>query len=134
LATTNSTPSSPASIMLLTALPPAPPTPSTERGTRTANSSPSSPICGTATTSVPVFDIAKRRTVESLDSLGGGNRRCQHARQIGGDMTAAQRHDIGMHERAFQEHGDRGDAAAHVDDGGAELQFVGGQVAESPLA
>ncbi len=40
---------------------------------------------------------------------------------------AAHRHDIGMDQMAFQEDGDGGGAAAHVDHGGADLLFVLGQ-------
>ena len=77
--------------------------------------------------------VRRRRlaaAVERLDPLRLGHRRRQAARQIAGDVQAAERDAVGVDQLGVEEHGDRGGAAAHVDQRDAELRLVLDQAAE----
>ena len=55
--------------------------------------------------------------IERLDSLGVGDARVQSARDIHGDVMAAQRETFQMNEPSALERRHRGGAGAHIDDG-----------------
>ncbi len=65
--------------------------------------------------------------IERLDSLGVGDAGVEAARDVHGDVVAAEREAVGVHEVAAGEHRQRGGAGAHVDHGGAEIGLVVGQ-------
>ena len=58
---------------------------------------------------------AEHAAIERLDSLGIGDAGVQAARQVHGDVVAAEREAVGMDEAAAGEHRDGGGAGAHVD-------------------
>ncbi len=57
--------------------------------------------------------------------------RVEAARDVKGDVAAAQRKSVGMDEAAVREYRERGGAGAHVDDGGAEIGLVVGERREA---
>ena len=75
----------------------------------------------------------KRRAVHDLQPLGIVERRRQAARDVHGDVLAADRDGVGMDELAVGEDRDRGGAAAHVD-AGAPSSTSSSTSAASPLA
>ena len=60
-----------------------------------------------------------------------GDRGRQAAGDVAGDVLAADRDRIDVHQVAFVEHRERGRAAAHIDQGGAEVALVGDQRAQA---
>src|SRR5579885_2799803 len=74
------------------------------------------------------FALVERRrdgaAPQRLHPLGMGERGGQAAGDVVGDVAAAHRHAVGEDHVAVEEHADRRRAAAHVDDGDAELHLV----------
>ena len=65
-----------------------------------------------------------RAAEQRLQPLGMGQRRRQAARDVVGDVHAADRDRVGEDQIAVEKHADRRRAAAHVDDGDAEIHLV----------
>src|SRR5439155_16627919 len=64
------------------------------------------------------------RAVQGLDAFGAGDGGLQAAGDVGGDVRAAHRQAVDVHQRAVGEHRDGGRAAAHVDADAAEVHLV----------
>ena len=64
------------------------------------------------------------RAIKGLHALGVGDRGGEPTGDIAGDVAAADRHAVGVHQLAVVEYREGGGATAHVDDGGAEIHFV----------
>ncbi len=65
-----------------------------------------------------------------LHALGMGKRCRQPTGDVAGDVLAADRDGVDMHQMAFVEDGDRGRAATHVDQGDAQVALVRHQRAQ----
>ena len=74
-----------------------------------------------------VHAAGQHTAIERLDSLGVIKAGRQSARQIHGDVIAAEREAVGMDEPAAGEHRDGGGAGAHIDHRGADIGLVVGQ-------
>ena len=97
------------------------------RETNCGASRSSSSTGGTAIMSRSSDAAGEHAAVERLDALGIGDTGIEAAREIHGDVLAAEREAVGMHEAAAGEHRHGGRAGAHVDHGGAEIGLVVGQ-------
>ena len=97
---------------------------SAERGTWFGTSRSSSPIGGTESSSRSSDDARQRGAVHRLQPLGVLDAGRQAARDVGGDVLAADGDGIDMDELASAKDGDRRRAAADVDAGAAELGLV----------
>ena len=84
----------------------------------------SSPTSGTGSISRSSSGLDCDVAVQRLQPLGMRHRRRQQPREIVGDVHAADRQLRGVQQLALGEHRHAGGAAAHVDDGGAELALV----------
>src|SRR5262245_7727605 len=72
-----------------------------------------------------------RASVQRLDAFGVGELGVQAARQIHGDVIAAEREGIRIDEPPLREHRDRGGAGTDIDDCRAEVRFIVGEDAQS---
>src|SRR5579862_4774507 len=74
-----------------------------------------------------VRSAGEHAAIQRLDSLGVGHARVQAAREIHGDVLAAESEAVEVNEAAAGEYRERRGAGAHIDDGGAEIGLVVGE-------